>query len=140
MNPQNLSPEELELLSQLRDIRPIVEVPDISLYLLIGIVLLGVLLLSFLGWYAFRRFRKDKRASRRATYLQKLKEVDLSDSKKAAYTITRYGRLVADDEQSRNLLAELVSLLEPYKYKKNVDDLSDEAIRSYHLFLGVVDA
>ena len=40
-------------------------------------------------------------------YLKKLKNIDFTDSKSAAYKLTKYGKILADDESKREIFSKL---------------------------------
>jgi hypothetical protein len=88
-----MNPDEIKI----RDIKPLLDVPDHSLYLFIGIVLLSLVLLGALVYLAVKWIKARNRLNLRKTMYQKLLHVDLSDSKKAAYEITKYGLFFKDD-------------------------------------------
>lgn len=100
----------------------------------------------FIGWfvlviviiYAIRRFTtiKDKTKEQRIAILR---SVDLKKTKEAAYTITKYGRLVVKDEEEV-VFQSLEKLLREYKYKKEVESFSSETLNRYQLFLEMIDA
>lgn len=68
-----------------------------------------------------------------------LKNIDLEDSKRAAYTITKLGRELVWDDRSFKIFEELLRRLQRYKYKKEVSKLDDEVKRYLKLFLETVD-
>ena len=124
---------------KLRDIKPLVEIPDSSYYIYYGLIALGVLLLVVLlyliGLYLWR-LRKENLAKR---YLEALKAIDWRDSKASAYAATKYGRLLATDTRRKELFSQLEALLQRYKYKKEVDPVDEETKRMFDLYVQVCD-
>ncbi len=124
----------------LHDIKPLVEVPDNSLYILIAsiVVLLGLAIaLIVLVRYLLNR----KKENSRIKYFEMLESVDLSNAKKAAYDISHYGYFFRDDSP-RHLEAyqNLVSRLSQYKYRKDVDKTIDNETKGYYdIFVGMID-
>jgi len=125
---------------QIRDIKPIVDIPDFSIYLALffaGIILIA--LIVFLYNLIYKFFHDRKRMLKKAVF-KKLKEVDFENPKRAAYDITRYGRYLICDDKSQKIYDELILLLEKYKYKKEIDDkIARRVIRYYYLFIEAVD-
>lgn len=119
---------------QLRDIKPLVEIPDSSLYLYWGLIFSGVLLVVLLGYFIYKRIDFSKKEDREKQYLEALNTIDWSSPKKAAYRATYYGRLLATDERKKELYSQLFPLLEKYKYKKEVEKVDTETIKQFELY------
>jgi LPXTG-motif cell wall-anchored protein len=112
---------------QLRDIKPIVAVPDHSLWLFLALIAAGVLLLSALLFWVLRRRRK-KGDPKRAEALRRLQALEFDDTKSAVYAFSLLGHFVTTPETEpafKGLLAEL----EPYKFKKEVPPL-DKGVKA----------
>ncbi|MBE0499470.1 MAG: hypothetical protein IBX43_09585 [Campylobacterales bacterium] len=124
----------------LHDIKPLVEVPDNSLLYLGLLGVLGVLALGLLLLWLWKVYKESRKVNLRKHYLESLQKVDLSSAKEAAYTISTYGRLLAQSEREKEMLENLDSRLSSYKYKKEVDTLDEETLAYYQLFLEVLDA
>ena len=126
-----MKPQDLPI----RDIKPLLPIPDISIYLTIGlgIVLLLIVTAGFIffrkWWFAHRR--RDPRIG----WLKKLDGIDYNKPKEAAYLMTRYGRLLAEDKRREEILTQLLPRLERYKYKKEVSPLDEETKRYMQLFI-----
>lgn len=125
----------------LHDIKPLVEVPDNSLMLLIIIsaLVLTLILIPLFLWI-WKRYKKNAELNLRKSYLEKIHAIDTSHAKQAAYEISEYGRLLAVSEKERELLENLDRRLSEYKYKKEVTKIDDETLGHYHVFLEVLDA
>jgi len=110
----------------LKDIKPIVDVPDNSLYIFIVIIALLFLLAGLFWWW----MKKPKRIRRRKPTLQELAKqrlnaIDYGDTKESVYTFSDSSRVLVADEK-REELENLISKLEDYKYKKDVPKLQQE--------------
>ncbi len=123
-------------LEKLKDIKGIVDIPDISYYIFLSIVLL-VVILSVISIVYLLNMIKNQKKSKRKYYISKLKNIDFSDSKKAAYEITKYARKVADTKQSKGIFEQLLKELDRYKYVKNPPKFSKESKKYLQLFLEV---
>ena len=120
--------------SKLKDIKPLVEIPDISRYLYWGVLLLALVSLVAVGYFLYSKFRKIRKIDQQKAYLEILNSIDWSSPKKAAYKATHYGRLLAEDERRKAIYAQLLPLLERYKYKKEVDKADEETMRTFELY------
>ncbi len=118
----------------IEDIESIVSIPDYSIYILSLIIFVTTLVLFVIGKSIFRK----RQQSEFEKYLQLYQEIDLNDSKKAAYLITKYSNILAKDHKSKEIKERLDENLKEYKYKKEVKEFSDETKNLYHLFLEVV--
>lgn len=119
----------------IRDIKPLLPIPDVSLYLLVGMVVAGVLMVGTLLYFGWRWWRSHRKKDPRLVWLAKLDQIDYDDPKKAAYTMTRYGRLLAEDKRREEILHQLLPKLERYKYQKEVPPLDEETKRFMRLFI-----
>lgn len=120
------------------DIKGLVEVPDFSIYYLIGIASTLLILLTMLGVYLYRRFNSAEKRERESN-LETLNSIDWSDSRESAYLVTEIGRKVASTDRSRAILDEVIEMLEPFKYRKSVNDIPEEIKVKFHLFCQVVE-
>ena len=124
----------------IHDIKPLMEVPDSSLaFLILGLSV--VFLLLFGGGYLFyKHFKKRKRLNLRKEHFKALEDVDFSDPKKAAYTITEHGRFFAGDApRLKEAYENMVERLEVYKYRRNVTPINDESRSYYKIYLEMID-
>jgi len=125
----------------LHDIKPLVDVPDNSLMILITIaaLIITAILVPLLIWL-YKLYKKNQKVNRHKEYLEKIHAIDISDAKRAAYEISKYGFLLAESERELEMLESLDKRLSVYKYKKEVEALDQETLGYYQLFLEVVDA
>ena len=125
-------------MEQLRDIKPLVEIPDYSFFLYLLFIVVVTTLAAVAVYLVIRLFGRKKK-NRRAEILARLRSLDLADAKKAAYEITKWGRYIVTDESRARLYEDLVRKLTRYKYKKEVPPLDEDIKRQIHLFLRVND-
>ena len=125
----------------LHDIKPLVEVPDNSLIILIILagVILSLVLVSLAIW-AWTKFKKIKEVNLRKVYLEKIHDIDTSDAKQAAYEISEYARYIVKTDKEKSFLDDLDKRLAQYKYKKEVQALDEETLAHFQVFLEVLDA
>jgi len=117
----------MDLASQLRDIKPNVQITDYWFYIAVtaGIILFLVVM------YLIYRFMKKKKPN---PYLLKLKNLDFSDSKKTAYEFSEYAKFFVNDT-NESFYNEIVKELEKYKYRPVVDPLSKETKEKIKKFI-----
>jgi hypothetical protein len=117
-------------LEKLKDIQSIVPIDEYSLYYFIalcGAVLLSACLIMII---ATKLYKKIKSRPKKIA-LNKLKNIDFSNPKKAAYVITKHAKLF----YKNSLYDQLIRELEIYKYKKNVPDFSNKSKDLFDSFL-----
>ena len=124
----------------LHDIKPLVAVEDHSLWVVMGLGSVSVVVIVILLYVLWNYLQRRRRHDRRKLCFKALERVSFSNSKAAAYAISRHGFCFATDsvplqEAYKNLLAKL----EPYKYKKHVEKIDDETIGYYHIYVGMID-
>ncbi len=119
---------------QLRDIKPLVEIPDMSVYLYWGLIVLAIIIIALLGYFFYTRIHFGKKEDLEKVYLEALNSIDWSSPKKAAYRATHYGRLLATDERREELFSQLLPLLERYKYKKEIEKVDDATRKQFELY------
>jgi hypothetical protein len=132
MNEENLT-------QQLRDIKPLLEIPDNTYYIYWGLIVFASLLVVGLLFFLVKKFWKRRKENLAKGYLEALKNIDWKDSKKSAYEATHYARLLATDDRKKELFLELSPMLEQYKYKKVVDVLDAETKKKFELYVQVAD-
>jgi len=130
---------DTNITAQLRDIKPLLEIPDSSYYIYWGLVSFGVLLIVAILFFVVKKLWENRKINRAKGYLEALKKIDWKDTKKSAYDATHYGRLLATDERRKELYSQLEPMLEKYKYKKEVDDIDEETRNKFNLYVQVAD-
>ena len=97
----------------------------------------------FLGYILFKKAKKYVKERCKIDcqkyYFYKLKQVDWSNPKKAAYDITRYGLFLAQDKRRKEIFSQLRKRLDRYKYRQDYDDVDKETINYYNLYVQVCD-
>ena len=124
----------------LHDIKPLVEVPDNSLAILIVVVIVSLVLLVLLTIWILSLYKETKEQKLRKSYLDKIHNIDTSNAKEAAYEMSYYGQLLAKEKKEIDMLESLETKLSEYKYKKDVNKLDEDTLAYYKVFLEVLDA
>lgn len=124
---------------QLRDIKPLLEIPDSSYYIYWGLILFVGLLVLGIIFFVLKKLWDNRKVNLAKAYLASIKKIDWKDTKKSAYEATHYARLLATDERKKELFSQLEPLLEQYKYKKVVDEVDQETRNKFNLFVQVAD-
>ena len=91
---------------QIHDIKPIVKIPDFSIYFYYGIILLAIVVGCLILFYLYKFFKPTQK-SQESQYYELLQNLDFTNSKQSAYNISKYGRLLAQDERQKRLMDEL---------------------------------
>jgi len=130
---------EENLTAQLRDIKPLLEIPDNSYYIYWGLIIFVVLLLLGVLFFVAKKLWDNRKENLAKGYLQKLKAIDWKDTKKSAYEATYYARLLATDERRMKLFEQLEPELEQYKYKKEVERVDADTRNRLNLFVQVAN-
>jgi hypothetical protein len=132
MNEQNLT-------EQLRDIKPLLEIPDSSYYIYWGLIIFAMVLAVGILFFAAKKLWENRKINLAKGYLEALKKIDWQDTKKSAYQATHYARLLATDERKAELFSQLEPMLEQYKYKKEVDMVDTDTQNKFNLYVQVAD-
>ena len=130
---------DVNLTAQLKDIKPLLEIPDYSFYLYWGLIVLAVLIVLALVWFLGMKLWKQRKINLAKGYLEKLKAIDWKNPKKSAYDATHYARLLATDDRRKELFSQLEPLLEKFKYKKEVDEVDQDTLNRFNLYVQVAD-
>ena len=124
---------------ELRDIKPLLDIPDDSYTLFVVLALfMGMIILTLLFLF-FRRFFVNRKKDMKKVYLQRIKNVDWKHPKQAAYEVTFFGRLLADEPRVKEIYNQIVPMLEPYKYRKDVPPVDEVTLRQYDLLVHIID-
>jgi hypothetical protein len=124
---------------QINDIKPIVEIPDFSIYIYYSIFLLAFILLIMLFFFLYKYFKKNPK-TKEYEYYKKLQNLDFNNAKETAYSISKYGRLLASDERQKRLVEELSDALEAYKYKKEIpSEITVDIQAKFRIFMESLD-
>ncbi len=125
--------------AQLRDIKPLLEIPDSSYYIYWGLISVGVFLLLGVLFFVLKKLWDKRKINLAKGYVEAIKNIDWIDTKKSAYEATKYARLLATDERKKELFSQLEPMLEKYKYKKEVDVVDEDTRKKFNLYVQVAD-
>jgi len=123
----------------LRDIKPLVEIPDISFYIYMSLIIISLIFGIILIFIVTKKVLSLKKINKHKEYLKKLKSIDFKDAKQSAYDATHYGRLVANTSRKEEIFCQLLPFLEQYKYKRDVNSIDSNTLKQFNLFLQVVE-
>jgi hypothetical protein len=132
MNEQNLT-------AQLKDIKPLLEIPDNSYYIYWGLIVVGALFVLITLFFIAKRLWENRKINLAKGYVEKLKAINWKDTKHSAYEATHYARLLATDERKGKLFSQLEPMLEKYKYKKEVEAVDQDTRNAFNLYVQVAD-
>jgi heme/copper-type cytochrome/quinol oxidase subunit 2 len=122
------------------DIKPIVDVPDNSFTLFVIVVVIVTALLLALLYFLYKWLRRSKAHDPKKEALKALQNIDLKQTKIAAYAITKHGYILADEPRKQEIYDALVKKLTPYKYKKEVPPtFDDQTVGYFNNFLSMVE-
>lgn len=127
-----------DLLLKLHDIKELEKIPDNSIFIFSALIFVGIIVFLVI-LFLLIKYLKNRKISDRKTYFNILKNIDFNDSKKAAYTITKYSRLIANNDREKKLANELIEELEFFKYKKNVKNIDKLTKAKYSTFMEILD-
>ena len=125
--------------TQLRDIKPLLEIPDSSYYIYWGLITFCILLVLAILFFIAKKLWDKRKINLAKGYLDSIKKIDWLNTKKSAYEATYYARLLATDERRKELFSQLEPMLEKYKYKKVVDEIDTETQNKFNLYVQVAD-
>ena len=131
--------QDMNISEQLKDIKPLLEIPDNSFYIYWGLIVFASLLVLVILFFVAKRFWDNRKINLAKGYLEKLKAIDWKDAKQSAYEATHYARLLATDERRKELFSQLEPMLEKYKYKKEVDAVDQDTLNRFNLYVQVAD-
>lgn len=123
---------------KIHDIKQLVEIPDISFYIFIALIILIVAFIGLISFLIYKYFNNKKRNLRKE-YYKILKDISFDDTKQTAYTISKYTRLLATSDLEIKLCKELIEELEKYKYKKNVEKFDGNVKVRFGIFMDSLD-
>ena len=124
---------------QLKDIKPLLEIPDSSYYIYWGLIIFAGLLVLGIVFFVLKKLWENRKVNLAKGYLKALKEIDWIQTKSSAYKATHYARLLATDERRKELFSQLEPMLEQYKYKKEVDEIDQDTQNKFNLYVQVAD-
>jgi hypothetical protein len=120
---------------KIHDIKPIVTIPDISIYLYYLSICLSLLFILTIIFFVYK-FMKPKSKSKEYEYYKNLQNIDFNHVKQSAYDISKYGKLLAKESRQIQLIDDLCDELSLYKYKKEIPRDFDKKIKTkFSLFM-----
>lgn len=133
--------EQKEILNiPIHDIKPLMEIQDYSLYYFLAVIGVATVVLLGLAYLVFNYLKKRNKFNIRAHNLELLHAISLNNPKDDAYKITLYGAIFQEDSQRhKSAYLALVENLESYKYKKSVEEFSDETRHLVDIYLSMLD-
>lgn len=124
----------------LHDIKPLLPIDDYSLYYFLGASFVVIAIILSIFYLIYRFFKNRNKYNIRKDYMQKIADLDLTDTKKSAYALTFYGAIFKDDSpRHTEMYKNITQRLEPYKYKKDVDKFDKEILGYIELYRGMLD-
>ena len=119
----------------LKDIKPIVEINDHS-FVLFVIYIASAIVIFLLLLFIFTQYKKRKRNNPKTKAMQKLKNMNFSDSKKSAYCFSKNAILFIN-QKNQELFEEIEKELINFKYKKDeeIAPFSQELIEKMKKFI-----
>ena len=120
-------------MENLKDIKDIVDVPEYSLFILIGVVIIGLMVLSVAIYFFRNRRRRRKKPTVKELACKELNAIDYSNTKEVVYSFEEHARLFID-EKNQNDFEDIKKELEVYKYKKDIPQLDtkvEEKIKAF---------
>ncbi|MGA1932830.1 hypothetical protein ACH5BF_08940 [Arcobacter sp. YIC-464] len=123
---------------KLHDIKELVVIPDNSIFIFSFLIFLGVILLLSIAIFIIKLL-KNRKKDLRKEYFEILENLDYNDSKKSAYIITKYVRVLARSQREIKIANELIEELSEYKYKKEVKDIDTNTKAKLSTFMDIVD-
>ncbi len=125
---------------KLYDIKPLVEIDDYSWHYFLFLSVFGVVVIVGAVYLVIKWLRHRKRENIRKKHLQLLYDVDLHDTKKAAYQLTKYGATFKDDDtRHKEMYQNMIEKLFSYKYKKEVESFDRETLSIINLYRELCD-
>jgi hypothetical protein len=124
---------------ELRDIKPLLEIPDYSYTVFIVLAFFMAFIILTLLFIFFRKFFSNHKKDIKKVYFQRIKNVDWKHSKQAAYEVTFFGRLLSDEPRVKEIYTQLVPMLNQYKYRREVPVIDEETLKQYNLLVHIID-
>ena len=124
--------------SKIHDIKDIVKIPDNSIFVYFTLIFFAFIILLSIIIFIIKYF-KNKKEDKRKIYFNILKDIEFKDSKSDAYTITKYLRLLVNDDREKRLAEDIIHGLEVYKYKRNVSSIDTNTKNKLTTLLDIID-
>ncbi len=127
-------------MDELRDIKPLLEIPDNSYYIFLALVFIAVGMVMLMIGLLIKKFWKKKAINMQKVYFEEFKNLDWTNVKASAYEATELGRkLTLKNDRAKEIYTQLIPMLEAYKYKKEVPLLDKDTLKQYNLLVHIID-
>lgn len=120
------------------DIAPLLEIREYSIvwFLVLAVCMAA---LSFVVLKRMLLRGNSKEVNERQQHCESLMHIDMTDSKKAAYAISKEGSFFAqDNQQMQRAYKTLFDYLEPYKYAPKVEPMDEECLALYEAYCRMI--
>jgi predicted negative regulator of RcsB-dependent stress response len=124
-------------LVEIRDIKPLEQIPDYSLIYLILFTLIATIIIVIVAIKLYKYIKSKRVKSIKQEAFEYLQNIDYTKPKESAYMITKYARVLSIDDRTYKIYQQLVGSLEKNKYKKNVPHIDAESKKILNLFIDV---
>jgi N-acetyl-anhydromuramyl-L-alanine amidase AmpD len=125
---------------KLHDIKPLVAIDDYSFFYFLIVSIVGIVIIVGAVYLLLKWLKNRKKENIRKKHLKLLQQINLKDTKKAAYMLTKYGATFKDDDQRhQEMYANMLEKLADYKYKKSVKSFDKETISVINLYREMCD-
>ena len=121
-------------MEKLKDIKDIVEVPEYSLFILIGVAIFCLLLLSLAIYFFKNRRKRRKKPTAKEIALKELNSIDYSNTKEVVYSFEEHVNLFIDSSNQTDF-DNIKKELEIYKYKKDIPPLDKDIEKRIKVFI-----
>lgn len=121
-------------MDKLVEIKDFAQISDSSFYIFLAIVASVLLILVFLGYKIYRYFTKRVKSHKQIAK-ENLENLDFTNSKKSAYTISKFTPYLLEDDGQRDMFKKLEKALIKYKYQKDVPAFLDEDKRLFNTLM-----
>ncbi len=121
----------------IKDINPYIPMYDSSIYIFTMLLIVLCIVLYYIIKTLIGKYHKQKENSREYI-LNKFKMIDLNNPKQAAYDITKYGKILAINNEEKSHLNKLNNRLFNYKYKKSIQKIDNDTIQLYNILIDTI--
>jgi len=125
----------------LKDIKPLMSVPDVTIYYFWGLIILFILSISIIFYFLFKnshyRIKKRKNLSllQKELALKKLLNLNYKDSKSCVYDFTIASSYLVKNEETKILRDKILKKIDKYKYVRNSPKLTTQIIQMMQSFI-----
>ena len=122
----------------LKDIKPLLDVPDITIYYFFVFIVVCFILLTLIAYILNKKYFNYKRKlslSKKTIAIKRLKDLNFDDTKECVYEFTLLSYFVINSKETQQLQRYILKELEVYKYREKVPKLSFEIEEKMKLFI-----